>query len=331
MARSFGAEGIGLCRTEHMFFDEDRIVAMREMILADTEKDRRSALDKLLPMQRSDFLELFEIMAGLPSPSACSIRRCTSSCPRRKPRSPKCGGAMNVSAEELRQRTEALQQTNPMLLVIAAAGCVSYPEVAEVQARAIFEAAVEAAKKTGAAAVPEVMVPLVGLVEELDFVEARIDLVAKASCRRTSTRSSFFLVGTMIELLAQRSAPEQSPGLHEFFSFDSATTSPNGVRHLPRRRPPLSWRTAREGHHRARSVRHARHRSRRRTGWHGVGTRARAAQLQDQTAASPAGSAAIPPRSASARRSGSITCRARLSACRSPNLTAAQAAVKTAV
>ncbi|TIX14728.1 MAG: pyruvate, phosphate dikinase, partial [Mesorhizobium sp.] len=128
MARSFGAEGIGLCRTEHMFFDGDRIVAMREMILADTEKDRRAALDKLLPMQRSDFLELFEI--------------------------------------------------------------------AEMQARAIFEAAVQAGQKAGALVVPEIMVPLVGLVKELDYVKARIDAVA-ASVMQESGIKIDYLTGTM--------------------------------------------------------------------------------------------------------------------------------------
>ena len=180
MARSFGAEGIGLCRTEHMFFEGDRIVAMREMILADTEKDRRAALAKLLPMQRSDFRELFEIMAGLP----VTIRLLD---PPLHEFLPKTEDEIAEVAERhagfgrrsCRHRTEALHEFNPMLGHRGCRLAVSYPEIAEMQARAIFEAAVEAAKKTGGPVVPEIMVPLVGLKKELDFVKARIDAVAQ--------------------------------------------------------------------------------------------------------------------------------------------------------
>ena len=190
MARSFGAEGIGLCRTEHMFFEGDRIVAMREMILADTEKDRRAALDKLLPMQRSDFLELFEIMAGLP----VTIRLLD---PPLHEFLPKTEAEIAEVAERdeglgrtsCAQRTEALHEFNPMLGHRGCRLAVSYPEIAEMQARAIFEAAVAAAKKTGAPVVPEIMVPLVGLKKELDFVKARIDAVAKAVMAETGARS----------------------------------------------------------------------------------------------------------------------------------------------
>ena len=165
MARSFGAEGIGLCRTEHMFFDDDRIVAMREMILSDTESGRRAALAKLLPMQRSDFIELFEIMAGLP----VTIRLLDPPLHEFLPKSDKeideVAAVMNVSADKLRQRTEALHEFNPMLGHRGCRLAVSYPEIAEMQARAIFEAAVEAGRKTGRPVVPEIMVPL-GRAEE---------------------------------------------------------------------------------------------------------------------------------------------------------------------
>ncbi|RUY87627.1 pyruvate, phosphate dikinase, partial [Mesorhizobium sp. M7A.F.Ca.CA.003.01.2.1] len=172
MARSFGAEGIGLCRTEHMFFDGDRIVAMREMILADTEKDRRAALAKLLPMQRSDFLELFEIMAGLPVTIRLLDPPLHEFLPKTEAEIAEVAAAMNVSPDKLRQRTEALHEFNPMLGHRGCRLAVSYPEIAEMQARAIFEAAVEAGRKAGALVVPEIMVPLVGLVKELDYVKA---------------------------------------------------------------------------------------------------------------------------------------------------------------
>ena len=218
MARSFGAEGIGLCRTEHMFFDEDRIVAVREMILADTEKERRTALDKLLPMQRSDFSELFEIMAGLPVTIRLLDPPLHEFLPKTEAEIAEVAAAMNVSAEKLRQRTESLHEINPMLGHRGCRLAISYPEIAEMQARAIFEAAVEAAKKTGAAVVPEVMVPLVGLVEELDFVKARIDQVAKSVIEETGAKIDY-LVGTMIELPRAAIRAEGIAKTAEFFSF----------------------------------------------------------------------------------------------------------------
>ena len=163
MARSFGAEGIGLCRTEHMFFDGARIIAMREMILADTEQDRRVALDKLLPMQRSDFQELFEIMAGLPVTIRLLDPPLHEFLPKTEAEIAEVAGAMQVSAEKLRLRTEALHEFNPMLGHRGCRLAVSYPEIAEMQARAVFEAAAAAAAKTGRPVVPEIMVPLVGL------------------------------------------------------------------------------------------------------------------------------------------------------------------------
>ncbi|MBL8583070.1 MAG: pyruvate, phosphate dikinase, partial [Rhizobiaceae bacterium] len=199
MARSFGAEGIGLCRTEHMFFEDERIVAMREMILADTEKDRRAALAKLLPMQRSDFVELFEIMAGLPVTIRLLDPPLHEFLPKTESEITEVATAMNVPAEKLRQRTDALHEFNPMLGHRGCRLAVSYPEIAEMQARAIFEAAVEAARKTGAPVVPEVMVPLVGLRKELDYVKASIDKVAAAVMAESGVRIDY-LVGTMIEL-----------------------------------------------------------------------------------------------------------------------------------
>ncbi|MER8680425.1 pyruvate, phosphate dikinase [Mesorhizobium sp. M1405] len=218
MARSFGAEGIGLCRTEHMFFDGDRIVAMREMILADTEKDRRTALAKLLPMQRSDFLELFEIMAGLPVTIRLLDPPLHEFLPKTEEEVAEVAAAMNVSPDKLRRRTEALHEFNPMLGHRGCRLAVSYPEIAEMQARAIFEAAVEAGRKAGALVVPEIMVPLVGLVKELDFVKARIDTVAKSVMEETGVRIDY-LTGTMIELPRAAIRAHVIAEAAEFFSF----------------------------------------------------------------------------------------------------------------
>ncbi|WP_192244027.1 pyruvate, phosphate dikinase [Mesorhizobium silamurunense] len=218
MARSFGAEGIGLCRTEHMFFDGDRIVAMREMILADTEKDRRAALAKLLPMQRSDFLELFEIMAGLPVTIRLLDPPLHEFLPKTEAELAEVAAAMNVSADKLRQRTEALHEFNPMLGHRGCRLAVSYPEIAEMQARAIFEAAVEAGRKAGALVVPEIMVPLVGLVKELQYVKARIDAVAQSVMQETGTKIDY-LTGTMIELPRAAIRAHVIAEAAEFFSF----------------------------------------------------------------------------------------------------------------
>ncbi|RWK55803.1 pyruvate, phosphate dikinase [Mesorhizobium sp.] len=218
MARSFGAEGIGLCRTEHMFFEGDRIVAMREMILADTEKGRRTALEKLLPMQRSDFLELFEIMAGLPVTIRLLDPPLHEFLPKTEEEVAEVAAAMNVSPDKLRQRTEALHEFNPMLGHRGCRLAVSYPEIAEMQARAIFEAAVEAGRKAGALVVPEIMVPLVGLVKELDYVKARIDAVATSVMEETGVKITY-LTGTMIELPRAAIRAQIIAKAAEFFSF----------------------------------------------------------------------------------------------------------------
>ena len=218
MARSFGAEGIGLCRTEHMFFDEDRIIAMREMILSDKEEGRRKALVKLLPMQRADFLELFEIMAGLPVTIRLLDPPLHEFLPKTDEEIAEVAKAMGVDPDKLLHRTEELHEFNPMLGHRGCRLAVSYPEIAEMQARAIFEAAVEAAKKTGNPVVPEIMVPLVGLVAELDYVKARIDQVAKDVIAE-SDQPIDYLVGTMIELPRAALQADKIAEKAEFFSF----------------------------------------------------------------------------------------------------------------
>src|SRR5690606_1729238 len=217
-ARSFGAEGIGLCRTEHMFFEDGRILAMREMILADNEEGRRAALAKLLPMQRKDFAELFEIMAGLPVTIRLLDPPLHEFLPKTEEEIAEVAAAMNVPPDRLRQRTEALHEFNPMLGHRGCRLAISYPEIAEMQARAIFEAAADAGQLTGRQVVPEIMVPLVASQAELDFIKARIDAVAgEVMAERGITID--YLVGTMIELPRAALLAREIAASAEFFSF----------------------------------------------------------------------------------------------------------------
>jgi pyruvate,orthophosphate dikinase len=217
-ARSFGAEGIGLCRTEHMFFEGSRINVMREMILAEDEAGRRASLAKLLPMQRSDFVELFEIMHGLPVTIRLLDPPLHEFLPKSDEEIAEVAAALSIDAAVLRRRVETLHEFNPMLGHRGCRLAISYPEIAEMQARAIFEAAAEAARKTGAAVVPEIMVPLVGLKAELDYVKARIDAVAKAVIAESGVAIDY-LVGTMIELPRAALRAHVIAESAEFFSF----------------------------------------------------------------------------------------------------------------
>jgi pyruvate,orthophosphate dikinase len=217
-ARNFGAEGIGLCRTEHMFFDEDRILAVREMILADDEKGRRAALAKLLPMQREDFIALFEIMQGLPVTIRLLDPPLHEFLPHTDEEIAEVARAMGANPDKLRRRAQELSEFNPMLGFRGCRLAIAYPEIAEMQARAIFEAAVAAAKKTGAPVVPEVMVPLIATKTEFDLVKARIDAMAEA----VATESRFkidYQVGTMIELPRAALHAGEIAQTAEFFSF----------------------------------------------------------------------------------------------------------------
>jgi pyruvate,orthophosphate dikinase len=217
-AVKFGAEGIGLCRTEHMFFEGERIIAMREMILADDEKGRRAALAKLLPMQRSDFIELFEIMAGWP----VTIRLLDPPLHEFLPHEPKeiqeVAEAMGASPEKLRLRALELREANPMLGFRGCRLAVAFPEIAEMQARAIFEAVIAVGKRTGATVTPEVMVPLVMTRAELDLVKSRIDAMAKAVMAESGTTITY-QVGTMIELPRAALRAGEIAQSAEFFSF----------------------------------------------------------------------------------------------------------------
>jgi pyruvate,orthophosphate dikinase len=218
VALKFGAEGIGLCRTEHMFFDEGRIRAVREMILADDEKSRRSALAKLLPMQRADFIELFEIMQGLPVTIRLLDPPLHEFLPHSEEEIAEVAAAMAEDPKKLADRARELAEFNPMLGFRGCRLALVYPEIAEMQARAIFEAAVQAGKHTGAPVVPEVMVPLIATKAELDLVKARIDATAQAVARETG-RKIDYQVGTMIELPRAALRAAEIAQSAEFFSF----------------------------------------------------------------------------------------------------------------
>ncbi|MDF2973727.1 MAG: pyruvate, phosphate dikinase [Microvirga sp.] len=217
-ARSFGAEGIGLCRTEHMFFEGDRIVAVREMILSDDEAGRRAALSKLLPMQRKDFAELFSIMSGLPVTIRLLDPPLHEFLPHSEEEMQEVAKSMNAPIDKLRHRARELHEFNPMLGFRGCRLAVAYPEIAEMQARAIFEAAVEAGKTTGQPVVPEIMVPLVMTKPELDLVKERIVAMAEA-VKAESGVAIEYQVGTMIELPRAALRAGEIAESAEFFSF----------------------------------------------------------------------------------------------------------------
>ena len=216
-ARGFGAEGIGLCRTEHMFFEEDRISAVREMILADDEKGRRTALAKILPYQRSDFTELFEIMAGLPVTIRLLDPPLHEFLPHTDAEIEELATSAGLDLEKLKRRRSELSETNPML---GWRGCrlgVAFPEIYEMQVRAIFEAAC-AVKKKSEVPIVEVMHPLVAKKEEMAFLRKLTDNTAKAVLKEQGMELDY-KVGAMIELPRAAIRADQLAETAEFFSF----------------------------------------------------------------------------------------------------------------
>jgi pyruvate,orthophosphate dikinase len=218
VARKFGAEGIGLCRTEHMFFEPDRILAVRQMILAEDKAEREAALAKLLPMQRSDFEGIFRAMAGYPVTIRLLDPPLHEFLPQKEEEIAEVAAAAGTSPARLRARAIALHEANPML---GHRGCrlgITYPEIYEMQARAIFEAAL-AVKGAGMALAPlEIMIPLVGFTAELDFLKARIEAVA-AAIRAERHSCPDYHIGTMIELPRAALRAGEIATTAEFFSF----------------------------------------------------------------------------------------------------------------
>jgi pyruvate, orthophosphate dikinase len=218
VARKFGAEGIGLCRTEHMFFEGDRIVTVREMILAEDEAGRRAALAKLLPIQRADFAELFEIMSGLPVTIRLLDPPLHEFLPRTQEEIAAVAEAMGILPEKLTQRAAELQEYNPMLGFRGCRLAIAFPEIAEMQARAIFEGAVAAKRKTGTAVRPEIMTPLVIGKGEFDLIKACVDRVGQAVAAETDETIAYS-VGTMIETPRASLRAGEIAETAEFFSF----------------------------------------------------------------------------------------------------------------
>jgi pyruvate,orthophosphate dikinase len=217
-AIKFGAEGIGLCRTEHMFFDEDRIRAVREMILSDDEKSRRTALAKLLPMQRADFADLFRIMGALPVTIRLLDPPLHEFLPQTEAEIAEVAQAMGADPQKLADRARELHEFNPMLGFRGCRLAIAYPEIAEMQARAIFEAAAEVSRETGKQVAPEIMVPLIAGKMELDIVKERIDAMAEKVAAETKTKLKY-QVGTMIELPRAALMAGEIAATAEFFSF----------------------------------------------------------------------------------------------------------------
>ncbi|MDX2073930.1 MAG: pyruvate, phosphate dikinase [Alphaproteobacteria bacterium] len=214
VARKFGAEGIGLCRTEHMFFDSERITAMREMIVASAVEGRKAALAKLLPMQRNDFVQLFSIMKGLPVTIRLLDPPLHEFLPHTEEDIAQVAKAAGVSVESVRHRAHELKEQNPML---GHRGCrlgITYPEIYEMQARAIFEAAVE----VNDGVIPEIMIPLVMMQKEFTILKALIDQTASAVMKEKNVKIDY-LVGTMIELPRAALRAGEIAGEAEFFSF----------------------------------------------------------------------------------------------------------------
>jgi pyruvate,orthophosphate dikinase len=218
VAKKFGAEGIGLCRTEHMFFDPARIGAVRQMIMSSDESGRRAALDKLLPFQRQDFLDLFRIMAGLPVTIRLLDPPLHEFLPHAEAELAELAQTMGTDIETMRRRAAELAEANPML---GHRGCrlgISYPEIYEMQARAIFEGAIAVAKELGKAPVPEIMIPLVGTRRELEITRAQVDKIAAQVFAETGTTIEY-VVGTMIELPRACLIADKIAEVADFFSF----------------------------------------------------------------------------------------------------------------
>ncbi len=263
-AREFGAEGVGLCRTEHMFFDEARITAVRQMILADSEKGRREALARLLPEQRADFAAIFTEMAGLPVTIRLLDPPLHEFLPHEDSEFAEVAAAAGVGIETLKRRAAELHEFNPML---GHRGCrlgITYPEIYEIQARAIFEAALDVAEASGEAPIPEVMIPLVATRRELELMKAVVDETA-ANVFAERGASVDYHVGTMIELPRAALMAGEIAEVGEFFSFgtNDLTQTTIGISRDDAGRFPHP--ICRQGHFRPRSLRQPRHGRRRPT------------------------------------------------------------------
>ncbi|MGL5417144.1 MAG: pyruvate, phosphate dikinase [Clostridium sp.] len=217
-AVEFGAEGIGLCRTEHMFFAEDRILAVREMIIAKTEEDRRKALDKILPMQRADFTAIYEALKGMPATIRLLDPPLHEFLPHTEEDKIALAKELDVDVEEIKNAVEDKHEFNPMMGHRGCRLAVTYPEIAEMQTRAIIEAAIAVTVERGYNVVPEIMIPLIGEVKELKFVKDIVVKTAEAMMAEKGTKLEY-KVGTMIEIPRAALTADEIAKEAEFFSF----------------------------------------------------------------------------------------------------------------
>ena len=217
-AVEFGAEGIGLCRTEHMFFEEDRIMAMREMIVAKNEEERRAALEKLLPMQKKDFIGIYEALKGMPATIRFLDPPLHEFLPHTDDEIAELANTMGLTFEELKSTVESLHEFNPMMGHRGCRLAVSYPEIAEMQTRAVIEAAIEVKTDKGYDIVPEIMIPLVGEVKELKFVKDIVVRTAEEVMKEKGVKLDYH-VGTMIEIPRAAITADEIAKEAEFFSF----------------------------------------------------------------------------------------------------------------
>ncbi|MDO4746212.1 MAG: pyruvate, phosphate dikinase, partial [Bacillota bacterium] len=217
-AVDFGAEGIGLCRTEHMFFEEERIPAIRRMIMADTEEERREALKFLLPYQQGDFKGIYEVMGDRPVTIRLLDPPLHEFIPHTDEELKELGEQINVPYEKLAKKAEELHEFNPMLGHRGCRLAVTYPEIAEMQAEAIIMAAIEVRKEKGLDIVPEIMIPLVGLVKELADVKATVVKTVERVMEREGVKFDY-MVGTMIEIPRAALTADEIAQEAEFFSF----------------------------------------------------------------------------------------------------------------
>ncbi|MDB2125143.1 pyruvate, phosphate dikinase [Clostridium paraputrificum] len=217
-AVEFGAEGIGLCRTEHMFFAEDRIMAVREMIVAKNEEQRRKALDKILPMQRQDFTEIYEALEGMPATIRFLDPPLHEFVPHSDEEIAELAKEMGLTFEELKATVEDLHEFNPMMGHRGCRLAVSYPEIAEMQTRAVIEAALDVKTKKGYDIVPEIMIPLVGEIKELKYVKDVVVKTAEAVMEERGTKIEYH-VGTMIEIPRAALTADEIAKEADFFSF----------------------------------------------------------------------------------------------------------------
>ena len=217
-ALDFGAEGIGLCRTEHMFFEEERIPAIRQMIMAETEEERRKALNKLLPFQKSDFKGIYEVMEDKPVTIRLLDPPLHEFLPQTEEETGELSEVSGISIEKLHKIAEELKEFNPMLGHRGCRLAITYPEIAEMQTRAIMEAAIEVTKEKGIDIVPEIMIPLIGIKEEMLYVK-RVVVETAETCKSEYGAEIDYSVGTMIEVPRAALTAGKVAEEAEFFSF----------------------------------------------------------------------------------------------------------------